>query len=138
MHKRINLIVAECNAEGTRTFGRVHEQSFKEGPEYSNLVQASIEAQKHVGSGKAIIIRPNYNEYAEDGKVFYREWRSFNGNPFQEVRFESGLSSDLRKTFKETIEKLELSCFSVGELNEIEVSDWIDEQRKKFDLPTSN
>lgn len=40
----------------------------------------------HRGLGVSVLIRPNYNETDADG-TFFREWRSFNGEPFREVRF---------------------------------------------------
>lgn len=33
-----------------------------------------------------VIVRPVYNEHDESGR-FFREWRSFNGEPFKEVRW---------------------------------------------------
>lgn len=37
--------------------------------------------------GMSVIVRPNYNETDSKGR-FFREWRSFNGEPFKEVRWE--------------------------------------------------
>lgn len=37
--------------------------------------------------GYSVILRPNYNELDGEGKRFFREWRSFNGEPFKEVVF---------------------------------------------------
>lgn len=37
--------------------------------------------------GVSVIVRPNYNEEDSKGR-FFREWRSFNGSPFEEVRWD--------------------------------------------------
>lgn len=34
-----------------------------------------------------VIIRPNFNEVDENGRNFYREWRSFGGENFHETRW---------------------------------------------------
>lgn len=34
-----------------------------------------------------VIVRPNYNETDDQGRRFFREWRSFNGSTLEEVRW---------------------------------------------------
>jgi hypothetical protein len=74
--KTISVIASKCNGSG----GNLHDQA------YNNLLDARIAAENLRASNLSVIIRPNYNEKDADGS-FYREWRSFNGEEFQEVRF---------------------------------------------------
>lgn len=61
-----------------------------EGPDleanYPTVEQARLVADMYVGEGKSVIVRPTYNETDADGS-FFREWRSFNGEPFKECRW---------------------------------------------------
>ncbi len=38
--------------------------------------------------GVHVLVRPNYNETKDNGKKYFREWRSFNGNAFEEVSWD--------------------------------------------------
>lgn len=58
---------------------------------YASLELARPFADAHRHKGRSVIIRPSYNEPDEGSKAqppwHYREWRSFNGEDFKEVRF---------------------------------------------------
>lgn len=100
----ITIIVAPCRADGTA----IHGISLREDFTYIDLnvnkdtplhEAALREGKKFVGPGLAVIVRPNYNELVgvNGERHGYREWRSFNGEAFEECRFGH---SDLR-TLKE-------------------------------------
>jgi hypothetical protein len=83
--------VVRCGNSWRLLGGREHES-------WNTDPAAAIEAAfAHRAEGKSVIIRPNFNE-SDHGdartqpisKCFYREWRSFNGGKFSEVRFFPG------------------------------------------------
>lgn len=84
MNNTITVIVSKCytNREGVQcAYGdRIVDESF------SDVAQATSRARKETREGVSVIVRPNYNEKDADGE-FFREWRSFNGEPLKEVRF---------------------------------------------------
>jgi hypothetical protein len=67
-------------AEDWRVSERISEQSL------STLEEALILGNSLVGERLSVIVRPSYNEKDASGK-FFREWRSFNGEPFKECRW---------------------------------------------------
>lgn len=85
MDKTIQLIVVKCqktpNDESFSSYGdRIVDERF------TSLVIANSLGEMAKREGWRVIIRPNYNEEDIDGP-FFREWRSFNGEPFNEVRW---------------------------------------------------
>ncbi len=53
----------------------------------ANLEDARALGETKRAPGMCVIVRPTYNETDDAGKRFYREWRSFNGEPFKECRW---------------------------------------------------
>lgn len=82
MNKKVHLIVSKCVGSGDkiRTYGECILDIT-----YDTAEEAMAEGKKHQDKGVGVLVRPNYNE--GDG-TWYREWRSFHGEPFKEVRFE--------------------------------------------------
>lgn len=78
---KVSVIHCSSNVAGTIVFEQLQKLDFE------NLVEATIAAVRLAKHGFAIIIRPNYNETDDAGNRFFREWRSFNGAPFKEIRF---------------------------------------------------
>lgn len=89
MNKTVSVIVSRCVARKDTSF------PFKEtwssyGECLTNKTFPSVESARDFAEpkrdqGMSVVIRPNYNEPNEGYQ--YREWRSFNGEPFEEVRF---------------------------------------------------
>lgn len=78
----VTVIVSHCAPKGDRVYGeRLTDTRF------SKLDDALKFASPLREQGKSVLVRPNYNERDSKGR-FYREWRSFNGEPFQEIRFD--------------------------------------------------
>jgi hypothetical protein len=79
-NRTVQVIVSRC--VGDRIYGdRLVDQTF------SSLTQAKLLGAANKAEGKSVIVRPNYNEEDEKGR-FFREWRSFNGESFKEVRWD--------------------------------------------------
>ncbi len=81
MRGEVQVHVTKCDPEGTQTYG---------GPQFNH--NFSMQTAQFVGdalreAGMCVIIRPLYNEQNNVGR-FFREWRSFNGEPFKEVRWD--------------------------------------------------
>lgn len=51
--------------------------------EYDDYVTAMKRGLDCIAFGMSVIVRPNFNE-----EKFYREWRSFDGKPFEEVKWD--------------------------------------------------
>lgn len=79
----ISVIVRKCTPEGDRVYGDFVCNSF----DADDLDRAIDIAKENSNEGFSVIIRPNFNEEDEKGR-FFREWRSFNGSLFKEVRFQ--------------------------------------------------
>lgn len=78
----VSVIVSKCTPAGDRVYGdRLVDATFR------NPDDASTFANTLCQQGKSVIVRPNYNETDETGKRYFREWRSFNGEPLREVKF---------------------------------------------------
>lgn len=79
MNKTISVLVSKCIQD--RIWGdRLFDENF-----------LSLEEAQNIGISKkvpgvCVIVRPSYNEKDEKG-TFFREWRSFNGEPFKECRW---------------------------------------------------
>lgn len=56
---------------------------------FLNLAAARSNGEAKKAMGLSVIVRPNYNEFDAEGK-FFREWRSFDGAAFEEVRWRIG------------------------------------------------
>jgi hypothetical protein len=84
--KTVSVIVVLCSADNNSIFGsRLIDTAF------DTLSWAQDQAEDLKGTGVCVIIRPNYNERYDDGKQFFREWRSFNGEDFKECRWSTHL-----------------------------------------------
>lgn len=95
MRKSISIIVSRCKeisgepGKDFRLYGdRLVDEVFEDDLAESQRVLLS--SDKHRAKGKVVIVRPNYNEKNPDGTSFFREWRSFDGEPFKECRWEAG------------------------------------------------
>lgn len=76
---KISVIVGSCVND--RILGQSQTRFFE------TLDAANTYAQTKSGKGVSVIVRPSYNETDEQGN-FYREWRSLDGTPFRECRWE--------------------------------------------------
>jgi len=85
MYQHTTVIVSACffdqRNQTWRTSNRLSEES------YASLEEAMTSGQNQVGEKRSVIVRPSYNEEDEKGR-YYREWRSFNGSPFEECRWD--------------------------------------------------
>jgi len=86
----IEVILVKCAGSSHENYRSVGERLFTE-------YHFSLEAARSAGEaerkkGYCVIIRPIYNEKDEQG-VFFREWRSFDGEEFKEVCFRSPMNS---------------------------------------------
>ena len=54
---------------------------------FPTLEAAMAFGEPATGNGLCVIVRPNYNETDDAGKGFFREWRSFDGQALNEVRW---------------------------------------------------
>lgn len=79
--KNVELIVSMYDPQSRSIYG---ENIVRQKMSLGDTLSCS---RLHVGKDKAVIIRPSYNEKLEDGQSFFREWRSFNGEMFQECRW---------------------------------------------------
>lgn len=70
------VIIIGCDESGRTTWGHSSRSFF---PDLPSAHARAMPCRKH---GTAVIIRPNFNEVE-----FFREWRSFNGNPWEERRW---------------------------------------------------
>ena len=91
MPNRITIIVSHCRPvpyePGNYTaYDRISEKSF-DGFNPFEVAKAVRVANSSRKAGISVLLRPHYNETDEEGKRFYREWRSFDGGEFKEVRF---------------------------------------------------
>lgn len=78
MTKRgFEVIVSRCDSAGLTAGDNILRQLI---PDLPTAHQAGM---PHKAKGKVVILRPNFNENG-----LFREWRSFNGNPWQECRWD--------------------------------------------------
>lgn len=94
MSKRyIEVIVSHCRydipAQSWRTIiaGEVLRKNFTSPSEALKVALEQRDLAKDLlGSHRSVTIRPNFNE-PHLGQIAFREWRSFNGEPFEEIHF---------------------------------------------------
>lgn len=85
MGTKVSLIVSPCVKGTAQGEGRIF------GERLVDRSMDTVEEATRLGHlyrvvGQSVVVRPNYNEEDEKGK-FFREWRSFNGEPFRECRW---------------------------------------------------
>ena len=85
MSHNVKVIFSKCiwngKANSWQTWGEwIGEHDLK------TLTAARRLGDSLIVKGLSVIVRPTYNEKDVQGR-FYREWRSFSGEPFKEVRF---------------------------------------------------
>lgn len=78
----ISVITCKCVGDLTTYGDRFVDATF------TNLEHAISLGESLRAKGKAVIVRPNYNERDSKGRYF-REWRSFNGSPLKESRWKA-------------------------------------------------
>jgi len=72
--------------------------------EFSSPEEARKSALSHRGKGRAVIIRPTFNEpHLADSDRGYREWHSFNGELFSEIHFWGKITRALVRLDEEII-----------------------------------
>jgi hypothetical protein len=76
----ISVFVADCNEDGSNPFTHLMKN-------FTDVDKACEFAIGKLGKRKCIILRPNANEHDENGKRFFREWRSVNGEDLKEFRW---------------------------------------------------
>lgn len=89
MAETVTVIVSKCvsnvPANENRVYGdRLVDKTF-DGKDVDG--EARKLAESNLANQRAVILRPNYNEVDEHGNRYFREWRSFNGEPLREVKF---------------------------------------------------
>lgn len=77
----ISIIVVKCSPLGEQVYG----------DRLSWIVLYNLREALSLGTDKSkegvcVIVRPSFNEEDVSGH-FFREWRSFNGSPLKECRF---------------------------------------------------
>jgi len=55
---------------------------------FPSLEEAKRAAEIFRTKGNSVTVRPNYNEVSNE-RVFFREWRSFDGEELKEIRFDN-------------------------------------------------
>lgn len=68
---------------------KIHEEKEGISPDSAyNQTSLLRRAEAFCKPGLAVIVRPNFNDLHEHGElVGFREWRSFDGGPLNEVKF---------------------------------------------------
>lgn len=89
----VEVIAGSCRFNKEQNTWMFILETFRE--TFGNLAIACFEAVELKQKGHCVIVRPRYNETEDveiDGvvvaKPFFREWRSFDAQPFTEVRFD--------------------------------------------------
>lgn len=72
---------ADCSPVGDVVYGNWSAEI-----ECPDVLSAQRLGESLLAKGKCVIVRPTYNEEDSRGQ-FFREWRSFNGEPFYECRW---------------------------------------------------
>ena len=80
-HRRVEVIISDCTADGLRVYGNQYRTR------HASVETAMRQAEGEKAAETCVIVRPCYNE-GESGKRFFREWRSINGAAFKEVRWD--------------------------------------------------
>lgn len=55
--------------------------------DFASAADAVAAAKANINSKTSVVLRPNFNEKDERGRVYFREWRSFNGSQLEETIF---------------------------------------------------
>lgn len=80
---RIEIVVSNYHAAKKVVFGQIERYTVElKTKDEECLILAKTDAKRAVG--RAVTVRPNWN----DGATSFHEWRSFDGAPFEYVRFE--------------------------------------------------
>lgn len=77
--RHIEVIVSSCDETG---YTRFDDRSYTS---YTDPRKAFAAAESACAKGRSVIVRPTFNEGARKGS--YRDWRSLNGNDFEEIWF---------------------------------------------------
>lgn len=95
--KSFTLIVDPCNMTpagwvvcGSGIEQRIeHSETWRGRDKYQTLAELIERAQYFCRPGLAVLLRPNFNDLTDEhGRIVgFREWRSFNGGPLEEVKF---------------------------------------------------
>jgi len=75
------LIMTQCTPE-RETFNELLREKFDVGDGGADAIVSK--ATMLTADGVCVIIRPEFNEFAPDGTVYFRDWVSFNGGAFIE------------------------------------------------------
>lgn len=86
MDKQISVIVSRCVRKTPPGEGRIFGDRLSD-IKVATIEEGMVQGNLHLANGRSVIVRPNYNEKDEKGE-FFREFRSFNGEPLKEVRFD--------------------------------------------------
>lgn len=88
MSNTITVIVSKARAilDGDLPSYRVYGDRLVD-ETFTDMDAAKSLADSKLGKGLSVILRPNYNETDENGKRYFREWRSFDGEALREVRW---------------------------------------------------
>ena len=86
--KNVTVIVSQCVKGTAENEGRIFGDRLVTYTFYS-VEEALLEGKFQSADGRCVIVRPTYNEEDDKGH-FYREFRSFNGEAFKEIRFSIG------------------------------------------------
>lgn len=91
MNRKFEVVIANCHKTVDPYRIRMPEKMIwaTTGEHYREDFLDEEEAKKKAvpEKGKCVILRPRFNEEDEKGR-FFREWRSFDGEPLKEVRWE--------------------------------------------------
>lgn len=82
---KVTVIVTQCS--GSHEKGDLTAWGERDETSHFNCIAAMEFAETERAKGICVIVRPNYNEKNAQGE-FFREWRSFHGEAFKEVRFD--------------------------------------------------
>lgn len=85
MGTKVSLLVSPCVKGTAPGEGRIFGERLVD-RKMDTVEEATRLGHLYRVVGQSVVVRPNYNEEDEKGK-FFREWRSFNGEPFREVRW---------------------------------------------------
>lgn len=85
MNTRVEVIVSKCEYSRINGTWVAYDNVFRK--TYPNLAEAFIVGESKKAKGYSATVRPTYNETDEEGRRFYREWCSFDGEGFKEICF---------------------------------------------------
>lgn len=85
MAKEVAVIVSPCVKGTPEGEGRIYGERLVD-KTFPTVEEALKQGGLYRTLGQSVVVRPRYNEKDEKGSYF-REWRSFNGEPFKECRW---------------------------------------------------